>query len=59
MEGKQGDGVPEPADGDLAGHGDGGGVDQFFHAGADEGEHHLVGLHLSAARSGFAGHPNG
>ena len=33
MEGKQGDGVPEPADGDLAGHGDGGGVDQFFHAG--------------------------
>jgi len=35
MEGKHGDGVPEPADGDLAGHGDGGGVDQFFHAGAD------------------------
>ena len=39
MEGKQRDGVSEPADGDLAGHGDGGGVDQFFHTGADEGPH--------------------
>jgi hypothetical protein len=32
-----GDGVPEPADRDLAGDGDGGRVDQFFHAGPDEG----------------------
>jgi hypothetical protein len=30
--------VPEPGDGDLSGHGDGGRVDQLFHAGADEGD---------------------
>jgi hypothetical protein len=36
--GEAGDGVPEPADEDPAGHGDGGRVDQLFHAGADEGD---------------------
>jgi hypothetical protein len=35
--GEAGHGVPEPADRDLAGDGDGGRVDQFFHAGPDEG----------------------
>ncbi|HUA28193.1 MAG TPA: hypothetical protein VMC03_04865 [Streptosporangiaceae bacterium] len=29
--------MPEPADRDLADDGDGGRVDQFFHAGPDEG----------------------
>jgi len=33
-----GDGVPQPADRDLAGHGDGGRMDQLLHAGADEGD---------------------
>lgn len=36
--GEGGDGVPEPVEGDFAGDGDGGGVDEFADAGAGEGD---------------------
>jgi len=47
--------VPEPADGDLAGHGDGGRVDQFFHAGADEGDPEQVAVVFVDNHAGAAG----
>jgi hypothetical protein len=53
--GKTGDGVPEPADGDLAGHGDGGRVNQLFHAGADEGDAEQVAVILVDDHAGAAG----
>ena len=44
--------MQEPADRDLAGHGDGGRVDQLFHAGADKGDAEQVAVvfvHAGAA----------
>jgi len=54
MEGKQGRRA-EPADGDLAGHGDGGRVKQLFHAGADKGDAEQVSVVLVDDHAGAAG----
>jgi hypothetical protein len=50
--------APEAADRDLADHGDGGRVDQLFHAGADEGDAEQVSVvfvdHHAGAADGAA-----
>jgi hypothetical protein len=53
-EGEAGDGVPEPGQGDLGSHGDGGRVDQFFQAGADEGDPEQVTMVLVDDHAGPA-----